>query len=91
MLFLLFNIAKAGRQFGTFSSVMRHASTTYSVPWTVLRAGAIDVIMRAHNSLFIVPIKIATYHLNGIHNVIRVNFNTSIIGSIIDICKIFRL
>ena len=27
---------------------MRHASTTYSVPWTVLRAGAIDVIMSAH-------------------------------------------
>ena len=38
----------AGRQFGTFSSVMRHTGATYPVPWTVLRAGAIDVIMRAH-------------------------------------------
>ena len=27
---------------------MRHAGATYSVPWTILRAGAIYVIMRAH-------------------------------------------
>ena len=42
------NPTQASRQFGTFSSVMRHAGATYSVPWTDLRAGAIDVIMRAH-------------------------------------------
>ena len=43
--------AQASRQFGTFSAVMRHASATYSVPWTVIRAGAIDVIMRAHGKI----------------------------------------
>ena len=30
---------------------MRHAGATYPVPRTVLRAGAIDVIMRAHGEI----------------------------------------
>ena len=38
---------QASREFVAPSSVMRHAGATYPVPWTVLRAGAIYVIMRA--------------------------------------------
>ena len=39
---------QASREFGAFLLMMRHAGATYSVPWAVLRTGAIDVIMRAH-------------------------------------------
>ena len=40
---------QASRQFVALSSVMRHAGATYTVPRTVLRAGAIEVIMRARH------------------------------------------
>ena len=40
---------QASRQFVAFSSVMRHAGATDSVPRTILRAGAIDVIMRTRH------------------------------------------
>ena len=39
---------QASRQFGTFLLMMRHASATYPVPWTVLRAGAIYIVVWAH-------------------------------------------
>ena len=41
-------LTQASREFSTFLLMMRHACATYPVPWAVLRAGVIDVIMRAH-------------------------------------------
>ena len=47
-LILPFYATQASWELVALSSVMRHASATYPVPWAVLRTGAIDVIMRAH-------------------------------------------
>ena len=47
-LILPFYATQASWELVALSSVMRHAGATYSVPWTVLRAGAIYLIMRAH-------------------------------------------